>query len=117
MKRAVTGFPDLEEAGLAVSSALRLKSDDPDTHYYLGRAFLAKGEGKEAAASLREAVRLAPGEARAHNALGVALAGVRSFAEAEAEIRAACKMDPGNSLFAENLACVRTRLQDCALAP
>ncbi len=97
--------------------SLRLHPGQPNAHYYLGRALLAKDQLKAAVGSLRRAVRLAPNDARAHNALAVALAGTKEISAALAELKMARRLKPDNSLFRDNLTCLENRLEGCDLRP
>ena len=96
---------------------LQVKPDDPNTHYYLGRALLAKGQTSEAIASLQEAARLMPDDAKAHNVLAVALAGTKQRSQAIQEFETACRLDPANPLFQANLKCAKMELNGCVLLP
>jgi Flp pilus assembly protein TadD len=93
----------------------RLQPDDPDTLYYLGRAFLKKHEPAEAARSLQQAVRVNPEDAHAQNALAVALAGIRDFAAARTQLQRARAIDPGNALYEQNLHCIEQETRNCEL--
>jgi Flp pilus assembly protein TadD len=97
--------------------ALKLKADDPDTHYYLGRALLARNQTSEAIDSLQKATRLMPDDAKAHNVLAVALVEASQRLQAIEELETACRLDPTNPLFQANLKCAKRDLQNCVLAP
>lgn len=66
-----------------LESALRLKPDDPETHYDLGKAELEAGDADAAIDDLQTAVRLMPRDPRFH--LELAAAYDRSFRPGEAE--------------------------------
>jgi Flp pilus assembly protein TadD len=58
-----------------------MKPDDPDSHYYLGRALLAKDHVAEAREHLETAARLMPADPYVRNALAVAWPGQSSIRE------------------------------------
>jgi Flp pilus assembly protein TadD len=108
---------ELDEAISQFQIVLRAMPDHPDTLYYLGRAFLAKGLPGDATACLQRAISLRPEDAYAHNVLGVALAETQHFSQAVDELKVAKRLDPANGTFETNLACVEQRLQGCGLTP
>jgi Flp pilus assembly protein TadD len=94
-----------------------LNPEDPNTHYSLGRALLAKGQPGDAVDPLCQALRLSPDDAHTHNTLAVALARLKDFPAAVLELQTALRIESDNSLFRSNLSCVERRSEACSLVP
>ncbi len=75
-----------------LNQAVRLKSDDAESHYDLGNADLATGNTAAAIEELAAAVRLNPADARFHQALAVAYDRDFRPADAEKERQAAAQL-------------------------
>jgi Flp pilus assembly protein TadD len=106
---------DLSIKELQIS--LVLNSEQLNAYYYLGRAWLAKGQPAEAARNLAEGLKRNPRDARAYNVRAVALAAMHELSEAQNDLQAALDLDPQNSLFRENLGCLQRQLAGCELKP
>lgn len=76
--------PKPEEALASAREAVRLKPDDPQAHFDLGRVLSGQGKSEEAAAAFGEAVRLSPEWPEAYVSLAGVLRTQRKWVEARA---------------------------------
>jgi protein O-GlcNAc transferase len=107
----------LEDAIARFRTALVLRPDNPDTLYYLGRAFLKHHQPAEAVNSLRRALRVNPGDTHARNVLAVALATTADFNGAKSELQQARDLEPDNPIYERNWSCLSREMRDCTLVP
>ncbi|MEP6994396.1 MAG: tetratricopeptide repeat protein [Acidobacteriota bacterium] len=85
----------IEEARLALETAVRAYPDAPNLHRDLGRLLLSQGEGDAALIPLEAAARLSPRDASASFDLGRAREAVGRLAEAEEAYTKAKSLSPG----------------------
>ncbi len=93
----------------ALRHAVRLDSNQPESHYNLGLLYERRDMLIEAQQEMLSNLRLAPKQQDARNMLGVTYARQRKKAEASAQWRALLREAPDYSQARTNLAIVKRR--------
>jgi tetratricopeptide (TPR) repeat protein len=94
----------LPEALDMYTEALRYQSDDPETHFFLGKAREEQGQLDEAIAEYTKALWFKPLREKTHLALGVALARKKNYEGAATQYRAVLELNPESANAENNLA-------------
>jgi tetratricopeptide (TPR) repeat protein len=94
---------DFAGAIIELREAIKLKSNDSETHKHLGWALINNSQPDEAIPILREAVRLKPDYSEAWACLGVALTNTRKYDEAAEVFRKMIRGKPNDAIALYNL--------------
>lgn len=97
----------LDEAITHYRTALQLKPDYPEAHFFLGNAFDQQGKLDEAIAEYQKALWFKPATEPAHVLLGIALGKKGQSEEAAAHFLGAIKFNPDSAVAHNNLARIR----------
>jgi Flp pilus assembly protein TadD len=93
-EKALTEKGQFPEVLTNLQAVARLRPDDADSHYNLGRWYGLTGRADLAAAEFLETVKLQPENASAHFNLGISYAAQERFAQACDEFRKALRLKP-----------------------
>ncbi|KJS29822.1 MAG: hypothetical protein VR64_18570 [Desulfatitalea sp. BRH_c12] len=110
-RQQIPYWPNLRNAGQSFThedlrqftDSIRVRSNDADYHYQLGRHFQSKGKFPLAAGEFRRALAIDPRRAEFYNALGVCYDKLMQFDLAKLCYRRVLELQPGDALAYNNM--------------